>query len=636
MLTAGDSKVRTLFTRWTTPPGSVGKNEVRYWQDKLLFSLLLAGLVFGLPVYAASVALCIKEELWIVAVADTLLYGWVVVLFFRRRLPFAIRAYSIVYMSYALGMVLLLTVGPFGAGPVWLFAFPVLAAVFMGIRTSLVALTINGGTILLIGILLSHGVLQWHFHVENAIEKWVVMALNFIFLNAIVAISVAYISRGLMISLKQEQTTRASLERKHEELVDFTRQLKAEIFERKKAEAEQKHQEEERRKLEVQLRQAQKMEAIGTLAGGIAHDFNNILSSVIGYTELALDEAEQGSMLRDDLQEIYTAGNRAKDLVRQILTFARRTDEKATPTLISSIVKEALKMLRSAIPTTIDIRQDIRSHSLVMADPTRIHQVFMNLCTNAAQAMEDDGGILTVRLCDEKIQPDIIEKNKGMTPGDYLKIEISDTGKGIPEKELDSIFDPYFTTKPVGEGTGLGLSVVHGIVETYNGKISVESRLGQGTDFTVYLPISKNEAPSDPATSKELPMGDERILFVDDEPPIVKLGSRFLEGLGYDVTGLCTAAETLDLFKSDLERFDLVITDMTMPNMTGDQLAVKLMNARADIPVILCTGYSKKISADSASEIGIKAFVHKPFAKADFANTVRKVLDEAKGHGHDA
>jgi signal transduction histidine kinase/ActR/RegA family two-component response regulator len=617
------SKIRTLFTRWTTPPSPAGENEIRYWQDKLLFTLLLAGLILGFPVYIPSVALCIKEQLWIVAVADTLLYAWVAVLFFKRRMPFAVRAYSIVYMTYALGMVLLLTVGPFGAGAVWLFAFPVLAAVFMGLRTSIMALCINVGSIVLVGILLTLGTFQWNSDIINAMEKWVVIALNFMFLNTIVAISVAYISRGLMISLQQEKSMRGSLEKQHGELVDFTRQLEHEM-------AERKHQEKARRKLEDQLRQAQKMEAIGTLAGGIAHDFNNILSSVIGYTELALGETEKGSRLADDLQEIYTAGNRAKDLVRQILTFARHSEEKIIPIQISTIVKEALKMLRSAIPATIAIKQEIQSKSLVMANPTQIHQIFMNLCTNAAQAMEDDGGILTVRLYDEKIETDVREKTAGLKPGIYQKIEISDTGKGIAEKDLGSIFDPYFTTKAVGEGTGLGLSVVHGIVKSYGGSVSVKSAPGKGTVFSVYLPISKREVLSREEPLKALPRGTERILFVDDEAPVLQIGSRHLEELGYAVTIQNSSVAALELFKTDPDQFDLVITDMTMPNMTGDQFAIELMKIRADIPVILCTGYSKKVTADSASEIGIKAIAYKPIAKADFANTVRKVLDEAK------
>jgi signal transduction histidine kinase len=614
------SKARTLFTRWTTPPSPAEENEIRYWQDKLLFTLLLVGLILGFPVYIPSLALCIKEQLWIVAVSDTLLYIWVAVLFFKRRMPFAVRAYSIVYMSYALGIVLLLTVGPFGGGPVWLFAFPVLAAVFMGLRISIMALCINAGSIVLVGILLTHGSLEWHSDIINAMEKWVVIALNFMFLNTIVAISVAYISRGLMISLQQEKTMRSSLEKQHGELVDFTRQLEHEIVERK-------HQEEERQKLENQLRQTQKMEAIGTLAGGIAHDFNNILSSVIGYAELAMEEVEPGSIMEDNLQEIYTAGDRAKNLVRQILTFARQADEKVGPTQISTIVKEALKMLRSAIPVTIDIQQDILSDSLVMADPTQIHQIFMNLCTNATQAMEEDGGILTVRLHDEKVGPGAGNILAGLKPGTYLKIEVSDTGKGISEKDLGSIFDPYFTTKAVGDGTGLGLSVVHGIVKAYKGKISVQSTPGKGTVFRVYLPISKSEAHFPEGPLKELPRGSERILFVDDEAPLVEMGSRHLKKLGYAVIGRVGGTAALDLFKRDPDQFDLVVTDMTMPGLPGDKLAVALMGIRSDIPVIMCTGYSKKISPANFQETGIRALIMKPFQKRELAETVRSVLD---------
>jgi signal transduction histidine kinase/ActR/RegA family two-component response regulator len=417
--------------------------------------------------------------------------------------------------------------------------------------------------------------------------------------------------------------------------MDFTRKLEAEIVERKKAEAERNAQEEARRKLENQLRQTQKMEAIGTLAGGIAHDFNNILSSVIGYAELAMDDVEPGSLMANNLSEIHTAGNRAKNLVRQILTFAREGEDSITPTQISSIVKEALKMLRSTIPTTIDIRQDIQSHSLVMADPTQIHQILMNLCTNAAQAMDEEGGILTVRLCDEKIDADAGKKAAGLAPGDYLKIEVADTGKGISEEDLGSIFDPYFTTKGVGEGTGLGLSVVHGIVKGYNGNITVESEAGKRTVFRVHLPVIKGEELSHEEPLKDLPRGTERILFVDDEAPVAEIASLHLKALGYAVTTKSRSISALDLFKANPDRFDLVITDMTMPHMTGDRLAVELMEIKPDIPVILCTGYSNKISVASASKIGIKALVHKPFSKADFADTIRKVLNEAKPTPHE-
>ena len=381
------------------------------------------------------------------------------------------------------------------------------------------------------------------------------------------------------------------------------------------------------KQMESQLQQAQKMEAIGTLAGGIAHDFNNILSAVIGYAELSFDEVEPGSHLKSNLGEIHRAGMRAKDLVKQILTFARQADEDVKPLKVSTIAREALKLLRSTLPASIGIDSRIQSDSPVMADPTQIHQIFMNLCTNAAHAMEYDGGTLRVDVFDIRRTGANEAPGVDLEPGDYLKITVADTGKGIDEQNLPLIFEPYFTTKPTGEGTGLGLSVVHGIVKGYGGEISVESAPGQGTVFSIYLPVIRRteEIPSDAAGA--LSTGTERILFVDDEPTICKMSSRLLTRLGYHVTSRTRSLEALALFRTRSDDFDLVITDMTMPEMNGDRLAAEIMAIRPKIPVILCTGYSKRISDEKAACIGIKAFALKPIAAADLAATVREVLD---------
>ena len=387
-----------------------------------------------------------------------------------------------------------------------------------------------------------------------------------------------------------------------------------------------KKEQEERKKIEAQLHQSQKMESIGTLAGGIAHDFNNILSSIIGFTELALSEAEKVTALEDYLQEVHIAGLRAKDLVKQILMFARQSDESVKPMQVSIITKEVLKFIKSSIPTTIQINDDINSDSVIMGVPTQIHQVMMNLCTNAAQSMEENGGILEVSVKDTAI--DRTAMILDLKPGEYIEIKVTDTGMGIAPQHIHNIFEPYFTTKPVGEGTGMGLAIVHGTVKNYGGQITVDSTIGKGTCFTIYLPITKKRKVHINAVKEDLPPGTENILFVDDEAPIAKMGSKILEQLGYCVTTRTSSVEALELFKSKPQAFNLVITDMTMPNMTGDQLATEMMNIRSDIPVILCTGYSKKLSEERASEIDIKALAYKPVVKADLAKTVRKVLDK--------
>ena len=386
----------------------------------------------------------------------------------------------------------------------------------------------------------------------------------------------------------------------------------------------------ERKELEHRLQQSQKLESIGNLAGGIAHDFNNILSSIIGFTELALDDAVKGTPQEENLQEVFTAGKRARDLVKQILAFARQSDEERKPIRMDSVAKEVLMLIRSTIPATIEIKEDLDCQSLIMGNPSQVHQLYMNLCTNAAQAMEDIGGILEIALKDMEINEQSKLPLSELKPGSYIRLTVSDTGPGISADIIGHIFEPYFTTKGIGKGTGMGLALVHGIAESYGGKITVESELGTGTVFSIYLPITKKREDYQLYTKKSLPFGTERILFVDDELPIAKMGSRILERLGYQVTIRTSSIEALELFRTKSDDFDLVITDMTMPNMTGDELAIQLIAFRSDIPIILCTGYSIKITEKEAAKIGIKAFAYKPVVTADLAKIVRQVLDKAQ------
>jgi PAS domain S-box-containing protein len=388
--------------------------------------------------------------------------------------------------------------------------------------------------------------------------------------------------------------------------------------------SDRKKVEEDKKKLEEQLLQARKMESIGTLAGGIAHDFNNILSSVIGYTELALYEAKRGTLQHENLGEVLKAGDRAKDLVKQILTFSREVSQEQKPIQVKPIVKEALKLLRSSIPTTIEIKEDVQSNSLVIGDSTQIHQILMNLCTNAAHAMEDDAGLLTISLSDEVL----VSNGPDLKPGPYINVTVTDTGHGISPDVMEKIFDPFFTTKEKGQGTGMGLSVVHGIVRSHGGNIYVYSEPGKGSTFKVYLPAIGRSLKPKEMIEKPIPTGTERILFIDDEPAIMKMGKQTLESLGYDVTSRASSIEALELFKKKKDRFDLVITDMTMPHMTGEKLAEELMQLRLDIPVILCTGFSSRIDEQKALAIGIRAFISKPFIKRELAEAIRKVLDE--------
>jgi PAS domain S-box-containing protein len=391
--------------------------------------------------------------------------------------------------------------------------------------------------------------------------------------------------------------------------------------------SERKQAEKEKENLESRLQQAHKMEAIGTLAGGIAHDFNNILTAVLGFTEIALEDSEGNSLVQGSLREVLTAGDRAKDLVKQILTFSRQAEQELKPVQVELIVKEALKLLRASIPSTIEIRQDISSHAATLADPTQIHQVLMNLCTNADHAMQATGGVLEVSLRDVRIGSELEARKLEVIPGDFLCLKISDSGHGMPAEVKKRIFEPFYTTKGRDKGTGMGLAVVHGIIKSHGGAITVNSEPGQGTTFEVYLPIVQNTEKSSVATVAELPGGDERILFVDDEQALVDLADNMLKRLGYRVTGRTSSIEALELFKVQSENFDLVITDMTMPNLTGEKLARELMGIRPDIPVILCTGFSEQISEEIAKEMGIREYLLKPLVKSKLAMAVRAALD---------
>lgn len=390
--------------------------------------------------------------------------------------------------------------------------------------------------------------------------------------------------------------------------------------------------EQEKERLVAQLQQAHKMEAIGTLAGGIAHDFNNILSPIMIHSEMAMMGLPSDTPVQNSLKQIFKAGERARDLVKQILTFARKQEGERITIEISRILKEAIMLLRSTIPTTIDIRYDIDAEQdTVFADPTQLQQIIMNLCTNATHAMEEKGGILEVILENESLDPESAEQFSDLEPGRFVKLTVKDTGQGIEPEIIDKIFEPYFTTKEVDKGTGMGLALVHGIVKNYGGTITVQSEVGKGTAFHVYLPLVEEDVEVLLETREDSiqhSTGSERILFVDDDKAAVDTIQTMLEVLGYKVIARTSSIEALEAFRNNPQRFDLVVTDMTMPNMTGSELAKELMTIRTDIPIILCTGFSEQIDENLAKEIGIKAFVMKPIVMRDIAQTIRGVLDK--------
>lgn len=386
--------------------------------------------------------------------------------------------------------------------------------------------------------------------------------------------------------------------------------------------------EEKRRILEVQLQQAQKMEAIGVLAGGIAHDFNNILTGIVGYGELALDDCPPDSLVADEISQILHSADRAKKLVRQILDFSRESEVAQKPLLPGPILKETVKFLRSSLPSTITINEDIDMESgCILGDPTQMYQVFMNICTNSFHATEEKGGILSVSLKKIMITREDLSESDEIMPGSYIQIAIKDDGVGIHPADLDKIFNPYFTTKGVGKGTGMGLAIVHGIVNDYGGKITCKSQLGQGTAFHILLPAVEKEVVTFNDSDNFIPTGSERILFVDDEEMLAEMAKSMLERIGYSVTKQTSSIEALTLFRNEPDFFDLVITDQTMPELTGYDMSERMLAIRPDLPIILCTGYSSLITQEMVEASGIKEFSYKPLKTKDIAVLIRKVID---------
>lgn len=727
--------VRTRYGPETDPE----KDALLYWRELILFSLISIGLALSIFVLIPTLYMAVKDRLWGLAIFDSSIFFITLSLLISKRIKYEARATIVVFMLFATGVVVILSVGLLSGGPAWLFGFAVLAAALLGLKTALVAIMLNGVTLGTLGWLTSTGLIGTGHIFFISMERAVVAGFNFLLLNALAATIVAVLLKGLEELNRKTNLAVDEIRWERAQLLEAKEVLNAEIETRKQAEKHLKKSEErfrqmaelmpeiifemdtttrltfvnqnaydlfrytkedfseglfavdmlipeereraaeeiakilqghppglneytalrkdgttfpimihaspifnkgepvgfrgfivditEKKKLEFQLRQAQKMEAIGTLAGGIAHDFNNILSAVLGYTELSMSVADEGSILHGNLLKIQKAGERARDLVRQILTFSRQSEQELVSIKVKPIVKEALKLLRASLPTTINIQTKIESERAIMGDPTQIHQVLMNLCTNAAHAMSQGGGVLEVELTDEMLDARFTRRHSELSEGMYVQLSVKDTGHGMSPDIAERIFNPFFTTKERGKGTGMGLSVVHGIVSSHGGVVTVDSTPGVGSTFHVYFPVTG----TDPAYAKiediPLPVGDERILFIDDEAFQVDLGRQMLEKLGYTVVTQTDGREALNDFRNDPDKFDLVITDMTMPGLTGDELAGKIMTIRPNIPVILCTGYSEQITEDGARAMGIQEFIMKPVDMHKLSHAVRKVLD---------
>ena len=454
-------------------------------------------------------------------------------------------------------------------------------------------------------------------------------------LLAILALPILYffLFKPLLHHISTREKAEGELQHAHDFLEvlvqERTEELKKSNEELKELINDYKESEKERRVLEAQLQQSQKMEAIGTLAGGIAHDFNNILTAIMGYAELAKYGFSIGREVRNDIDEILVAGKRAKELVNQILAFSRQTKQELKPIQIQQVVKDGLKLVRASIPATIEIRQQInQTCDAIFADTTQVNQVLMNLCTNAYHAMRSSGGIMTIELNQIKLDTDSVIDNKlNLKQGKYVELVVNDNGHGMGPETISRIFEPYYSTKELGQGTGLGLALVHGIVKSHNGDISVSSKIGKGTTVKVYWPcMDSGLIDIEIHEDKPIPGGNERILLVDDDESIVKMEKKMLEELGYKITYASNGEEALRVFIEAPENLDLVITDMTMPYMTGAELAKNILSRRPNFPIILCTGFSELIDRDKAKSLGIAEFIMKPIIMSELAVTIRNVL----------
>lgn len=387
--------------------------------------------------------------------------------------------------------------------------------------------------------------------------------------------------------------------------------------------------------MEQTLRRMQKLESIGTLAGGIAHDFNNILVPIVGYTEMTMERVKDDSIMMENLEEVLRATTRARELVKQILAFSRQTEQQPRSLRLQPIIKESLKLLRASLPTTIAMVSDLdEGCGPVLADPTQMHQIIMNLCTNAYHAMMESGGTLSLRLREVTLALEDRDEKLSLDPGEYARLSVEDTGCGIDADNLARIFDPFFSTKPKDQGTGMGLAVVHGIVRNHSGCVTVYSEKGKGTCFHVYLPrIAGPEDDQVEAIDRVVARGSERILLVDDEAQIAELEQVMLEGLGYHVTALTDSREALALFQSRPHDFDLVLTDQTMPQLTGAAMAKQILAVRPDVPIILCTGFSEALTEESAKAMGIRELVLKPILRSELSQTLRRTLDSEETRG---
>jgi len=718
------------------------QDPLSYWRVMILTSILLSGVILGTIVVIFVIPMLIREQLWGLLFADSMAWIFGVTLLISSKIQFKIRARISIWLMYLQGLAIIIFVGPLSGGPFWLFGFAILAGVLLGWQAACFAIFTNALTLSIIGFLMINGIWGQSFVFFNSSKAMYIAGSNFLFLNAILAISVSVLVKGLTQNHEKQLNLSKSLQKEHIKLLTAKNKLEKEILERQQAvtalrESKKKYQNileniedgyfevdfsgnfvffndsmcrilgyekselmgmnhqsyldkentkkifrafnevyktdqsteaidcklirkdgttcfsetivsliidsegnkigfrgiardiTDKKQLEEQLLHSQKMESIGTLAGGVAHDFNNILHMILGNAELAITDIPKSNAAWSRIDKIKSASLKASGIIKQLLRFSHKADQEFKSVNAVAVVKEAVKFLNSTIPSSIEIDTLLPDTDIIiLADQVQIYQVLLNLCTNASQAMEETGGSLTITVQQVSLKESDVQLYPDLSAGDHLKIMIKDTGPGIPYNIIDKIFDPYFTTKEVGKGSGLGLAIVHGIVQSHKGAIFLESQIHRGTNITLFFPVTKKQSEIETKPSNQMLPGTESILFVDDEAIIVDVSQKMLEHLGYTVKTSLNPEAALNLFQTNPDAFDLIITDMTMPQMTGAELSEKILKIQPDIPIIICTGHSSLMDETRAQDMGIAAFVMKPVEMKKIAVIIRNVLDK--------
>lgn len=571
-------------------PRQAKESGIDHFRQQLLHYLLLGFAIFGCIAYLPSIYYSVLYKFYGIAFLDTLILGGVFLLAIKQQISFFNKSLGLLSLFYILGVGLLIFLGPNGAGFLWLLMFSIMTGVLLGMRPALVSLGINLVTLLVLSLFVHNRALPWQQLQLDPIAIWIVVGVNFICINAVAALSVAFLINKIAQMVQAEKKGRIRLE--------------DEIKTRIQAETQNKE-------LLRKLYHSQKMEALGTLAGGVAHDFNNILGAILGYAELSLLDLDKPHPVYENLEHICQATERGKGIVHQILSFSRQTPSHKEACDLCQIIRECVNFFKIALPGTIELTTSLPDTPLlVLADKTKLFQVIMNLLTNAMHAIELDHDKKKGKISlGAKFFP-IAQKKPEFTslePGNYIELTVEDTGCGIQKNEIPRIFEPYFTTKEIGKGTGMGLSIAHGIIRDHGGKIMISSVPGKGSCFMVYLachtPLTIMEKTEEIETD---PRGKGTILFVDDEPELVEIYTRFLENFGYQVIGFTDPLAAKERFEKTPFFFDIVITDKKMPGLTGDLLAIAIKKINPDIPMILCSGFTELSDENIFDKILIK------------------------------